>query len=284
MILTQATGLGNTFIQGVNIIQTQLDVDVIKFLNVIDVTLTTNQINALNELVFRLKGYNLWDKCDIIYPFIGGTANSHSYNLIDITKFQITFNGSWNHTVNGSQPAAATGNFANTGYSPLTEIPSTATTVHMSIYHRGVLSGGTALALMGVTNGTGTNDVAFQLIRSGAGIMGGTPCARNASDLIGVAGANNPSFYMVNRSTSNTGQMYINGILTQEKSNIATIARPTRNIYINGRNVNSDTVTTLPSYPQAAFVSVGKGSFDIIESLLYYNIIQDYQTKLNRQV
>ena len=38
---------------------------------------------ALDGLVVGLKGYGLWTKMAAIYPFIGGTAALHKWNLKD---------------------------------------------------------------------------------------------------------------------------------------------------------------------------------------------------------
>lgn len=42
-----------------------------------------NQIAALDYLVDQLKSTGLWSKMHFIYPFIGGNATSHKYELID---------------------------------------------------------------------------------------------------------------------------------------------------------------------------------------------------------
>ena len=63
---------------------------------------------AIYTLVDDLNGYGLWSKMKAIYPMVGGTATSHSYNLKDTTKFQITWYGGLTHDSNG-----VTGNGSN---------------------------------------------------------------------------------------------------------------------------------------------------------------------------
>ena len=42
-----------------------------------DATITS----AINTLVVDLKGYNIWTKMKAVYPFVGGTAAAHKFNL-----------------------------------------------------------------------------------------------------------------------------------------------------------------------------------------------------------
>jgi hypothetical protein len=64
-----------------------------------------NQMKAVGTLVFDLKNYNLWDKMKAIYPFIGGTANTHKFNLKDPrdinAAYRLAFTGTWYHTSQG---------------------------------------------------------------------------------------------------------------------------------------------------------------------------------------
>lgn len=66
----------------------------------------TTQIQAVNKLVTDLKGYGLWGKMKAIYPFVGGTASSHKFNLKDPRDvdgaFRLVFNGTWTHTTGGA--------------------------------------------------------------------------------------------------------------------------------------------------------------------------------------
>lgn len=92
-------------------------------------TLRVNQIVALNKLVNRLIGCNIWNKLVAIYPFVGGTADLHSYNIKDITKYKITWSGALVHSWSGVTGA---GGYGTTGipmgmFSP--------TNIHLSAYN-----------------------------------------------------------------------------------------------------------------------------------------------------
>lgn len=74
-----------------------------------DATITS----AINTLVLTLKSNVLWSKFYAIYPFVGGTATTHKWNLKDPQDtnpaYRITFSGGWVHDANG-----ITGNAINT--------------------------------------------------------------------------------------------------------------------------------------------------------------------------
>ena len=45
------------------------------------VTLTTTQMNAVNQWVVDAKAASIWTKFKAVYPMVGGTATSHKFNL-----------------------------------------------------------------------------------------------------------------------------------------------------------------------------------------------------------
>ena len=65
----------------------------------------TTQQTAVNNLVVALKGYGIWSKMKAIYPFIGGTASQHKFNLknpLDTdAAFRLVFNGGITHSSTG---------------------------------------------------------------------------------------------------------------------------------------------------------------------------------------
>jgi hypothetical protein len=88
------------------------DPDAQAFITAAGITDPTQQ-NAINNLVIGLKADNLWTEMNAIYPFVGGTATQHKYNLKDPrdlnAAYRLTFGGGWVHNQNG-----ATGNGINT--------------------------------------------------------------------------------------------------------------------------------------------------------------------------
>lgn len=71
------------------------------------------QQSAIDNLVIGLKADGLWTSMQALYPFVGGTATTHKWNLKDPrdldAAFRLVFNGGWNHNSNG-----ITGNGINT--------------------------------------------------------------------------------------------------------------------------------------------------------------------------
>ena len=83
------------------------DADAQAFITAAAITDVTQQ-NAINTLVVDLKGYNIWTKMKALYPFVGGTASTHKFNLknpLDTdAAFRLTFSGGWTHSSTGALP------------------------------------------------------------------------------------------------------------------------------------------------------------------------------------
>ena len=56
------------------------DADAQAFITAASITDPTQQ-SAINTLVVNLKSYGIWNQMFAIYPFVGGTAASHKWNL-----------------------------------------------------------------------------------------------------------------------------------------------------------------------------------------------------------
>ena len=80
--------------------QNSLDIDAYNFLNAANIT-TPIIVSAINTLVVNLKKQGLWTKLQAIYPFVGGTAFTHAYNLINPSQYNLTFGGTITHNSNG---------------------------------------------------------------------------------------------------------------------------------------------------------------------------------------
>ena len=94
-----------------------IDADAQAFITATAITNSTI-ITAINNLVVSLKSDGLWNKIYFLYPMVGGTATTHSYNLRNILSYQLTFNGTWTHSSNGALPNGSTG-YADTLFTPL---------------------------------------------------------------------------------------------------------------------------------------------------------------------
>ena len=105
----------------------------------------TNQQLAINNLVTGLKTNNLWDKMQAIYPFVGGTAYSHKFNLKDLrdtdAAFRIQFFGAVTH--NNLGVSASVAGYGDTRFFPSTNFANVTSSLHASIYmSAGTTNGG----------------------------------------------------------------------------------------------------------------------------------------------
>lgn len=83
-----------------------LDPDAQAFITAASITDPT-QISAVNTLVTDLKTASIWNKMKAVYPFVGGTAASHKFNLVNPVDsdvaFRLSFAGGWTHSANGAK-------------------------------------------------------------------------------------------------------------------------------------------------------------------------------------
>jgi len=102
------------------------DPDAQAFFTASGLTGATN-LTAVNQLVLDLKAANIWTKMKAIYPFVGGTAALHKWNLKDPqdtnAAFRLTFNGGWTHSATGALPNGTNG-YANTFFNLSTNFTS----------------------------------------------------------------------------------------------------------------------------------------------------------------
>jgi hypothetical protein len=88
---------------------------------------------AVNQLVIDLKAYGIWTKMKAIYPFVGGTASTHKFNLknpLDTdAAFRLTFFGGWIHSATGAKPNG-TNAYAETYFLPSVELTTNYGSAH----------------------------------------------------------------------------------------------------------------------------------------------------------
>ena len=108
--------------------------------------------SAIDTLVGQLKADSIWTKMKAIYPFVGGAAASHKFNLKDPrdldAAFRLVFNGGITHDANG-----ITGNGTN-GYADTKIVLNTLSRDDNSggIYSRTDADGGTDFGMFNTPN------------------------------------------------------------------------------------------------------------------------------------
>jgi lysophospholipase L1-like esterase len=98
-----------------------LDLDAKAYITAVGLT-DSAQISSVDTFVKNLKSNGLWTKMYAVYPFIGGTASAHKWNLKDPrdldAAYRLTYNGTATHNSYGIDwPSSNTIN-ANTHYNP----------------------------------------------------------------------------------------------------------------------------------------------------------------------
>lgn len=168
--------------------KTGTDIDVTNFLNATGITDST-QVSAITTLVASLKSSNVWQKLTAIYPFVGGTATTHSFNLKEprasINAFQLTFFGTWTHSADGALPNG-TNAYAKTRMR-YNDIPNHDVSKHVSMYINNVTTPNANNVLIGWNTDPGSGwrlmFTTTQII--GANSQGNTGIVVTASDFLG---------------------------------------------------------------------------------------------------
>lgn len=252
------------------------DSDAQTFLNTASITDLT-QANAVNTLVTDLKGANLWTKMKAVYPMVGGTATSHSYNLKNPSQFQITWNGGITHSSTGALPNGTNG-FGDTNLNALSNLTYNST--HLAYYSRTANGTGSGKTELGTQNG------ASSIINLGVYTYSAQvhACAYNNSSsalLVNNSTNNSSGFYVANRASSTSLKSYRNAVSFGTNSNTSAGTIPNNNIYLAANGNTSSKYEY--SDRECAFASIGDGLTDS-EVTTLYNIVQTYETTLSRNI
>jgi hypothetical protein len=240
------------------------------------------QANAVNTLVTDLKTYGLWTKMKAIYPFVGGTATTHKWNLKDPrdldAAYRLAFSGAWTHSSTGALPNGANA-YADSFLTPLSALTNNNT--HLSYYSRTNTNG--TFADIGVSGvGPAYTPLLAIYIRD-TDNMATRMYGYDTGENFQSANTNSQGLFIGNRTSST--------VLNQWK-NSTKLGTAT---YTNGRNITTLNLKTFigamnlggtaSQYTnrESAFASIGDGLSDT-ESANLYTAVQKYQTSLSRNV
>lgn len=251
------------------------DADAQAFVSATGLTSQT-QANAVNTLVMGMKAQGLWTKTKAIYPFVGGTATTHKYNLKDPrdvdAAFRLAFSGTINHTSNGIQGNGVNG-FANTFVNPSANLNSFNN--HLSYYSRtdaennnveigSITSVGPSFMHMHLRHPT---NLFYALLQQ--------------NDVEGVTNTSSTGFFVGNRTANNVKKHFKNGVNLGTTTTTSTSVLNNYNIYISALNATG--TTSNYSTKECAFSSIGDGLTDT-EATNYYTLVQQFQTTLGRSI
>jgi hypothetical protein len=249
------------------------DADAQAFITAASITDSTQQ-SAINTLVTQLKTYGIWTKLKAVYPFVGGSASSHKFNLKDPrdldAAYRLVFNGGWTHSSTGALPNGTTG-YASTFLNPYAVLPLNST--HLSYYSR--------------TNGDGTlfssvnnsyNGVLYSLYSANK-IKGRTNRTSATSEAVTPTIANSLGLLIQNRNSPTVEQYYQNTTNYDFSYNSSIV--PSVNLEM--ATYNEYGVRMIYSNLECSFASIGNGLTNA-EASNFYTAVQAYQTTLGRAV
>jgi hypothetical protein len=251
------------------------------FFDAAGITNTTEK-NAVNQLVLDLKSNSLWNNMFFIYPFVGGTSTTTSYNLKNTSQYQITWNGGITFSSTGVLSNGTSG-YGNTGWNPKTyslSFPSITSSLCLSVYSRtnntndgeeyGVASGQPAIQMLAKrTNGNAIFDN-----------------YNSTNGRIQTAVTNSQGLFTSSRTAQNYFQAFRNASqvgsdLTTNQNTADITTTLNYNLYVLAQN-NAGSAASY-STRELAWMHAGYGLSSSQVSTLY-TIVQNYQTALSRNV
>jgi hypothetical protein len=249
------------------------DTDALSFITAASITDSTQQ-TAINTLVTDLKGYGIWTKMKALYPFVGGSASTHKWNLKDPrdldAAYRLVFNGGWTHSSTGALPNGTTG-YANTFLNPGQVLMINNS--HLSYYSR------TNTTVNGVS--IGSYNTIFtapnQLICKWTdGNFYGAIDGNTAASFINGSSLGN---YIVSRTANNVLKAYKNNSLMVTNTTLS-VGLNDRPLFIGARN---EGLAVTFDNRESAFASIGDGLTDT-EAANFYTAVQSFNTTLTRNV
>ncbi len=259
------------------------DADANAFLTAAGITDATIS-QAICTLVTSMKANGTWAKCIAIYPFVGGTATTHRWNLKDPrdlnAAFRLSFIGGWTHSSNGALPNG-TNAYADSFLIP--NISLTANSGHLSYYTR-TNSAFTSEIPMGVSGSLGGTGFDIVIRRPGNTNRFLSSESSGVTGIVTSTSTDSRGLTTGSITSSSSRKIYKNGTLLNTNSSTITWARNTFSIFIGAINI-SDNVTGPNFYTnkQCSFASIGIGLTDG-EAAALYTAVQAFQTTLSRQV
>jgi hypothetical protein len=252
------------------------DPDAQAFITAAGITDNT-QKTAINTLVVDMKGFGIWTKMKAIYPFVGGTAATHKWNLknpLDTdAAFRLNFIGGWTHSSTGALPNGTNG-YADSFLNTQSHI--SLNSGHLSYYSRSNTLSGSYVEIGSLKAGP---DSYTAIIINGFG-LGCLGRINNAIGFDNITNSDSRGFYLTSRTA-------INIIKTQKNASIlinGTAASGTvsnLNIYLGASNTSAG--TQYYTNRECAFASIGDGLTDT-EAGNFYTAVQAFNTTLGRQV
>lgn len=256
------------------------DTDAQAFITAAGITDTTQQ-SAINTLVTNLKSYGIWTKMKAIYPFVGGTANSHKFNLKNPADsnaaFRLGFYGGMTHNSNGVSFGGANGG-ASTYFNPF--LNQTKNDLHLSVYARIRTANRISIA-NDISPNRGYTVAGWTSLRAtstAASVYEFFGTSDNPEGIVALNNSTAVGFSLGSRTSSTAIKYYKN--TTSASGNGASHTAD----FVNAElTLNGNPGGGFYSVANYAFASLGNGLTDA-EAANFYTAVQAFQTTLGRQV
>lgn len=228
---------------------------------------------AVNKLVLDLKSYGIFTLPNfVLYPMVGGTNTTTSYNLVNPALYQISWNGGVVSSSNGVQFNGVNA-YGDTQFNP-TSVGTGQNSFHISMYSR-TNNSNTECEI-------GVEDSLFRGSSIFARLSGTTYYKINSNTNITHADANSLGFYISNRTASNVVNGWKNGVKLATGT-AASTGNVNAKIFIGAYNNVPNPLIRYYSTKQVATVTIGSGLTDTQAANLR-TAIQTFNTTLGRQV
>jgi hypothetical protein len=217
-----------------------------------------------------------------LYPFVGGTAAQHRFNLKDPrtvnAAFYLEFFGGWTHSSTGVTPNG-TNAYADTKFTPSSSW--SVSNAHSSYYSRSNIS-------------LTSNQILFDAFIAGSTchqLYFDSASSSLVNDMFDVTngdlkvpfsnlGSRTDGMFIGNRANINSNKIFKNGTLFGSNTNGSGIL-PNIPLFLAAANTTGGAVVF--SKLESAFASLGDGLTNT-EAANFYTAVQAYQTTLGRQV
>jgi hypothetical protein len=273
---TQSVRIGwRPYVNVVTQVVNAVDADATAFISAAGITNLT-QAAAINTLVNDLKTYGLWTKMKAIYPFVGGSATSHKFNLKDPrdldAAYRLVFNGGWIHSSTGAKPNGTTG-YADTKLIPSVNYP-TISDISVGFYSRtNIAQASSDIA----TYQNSSQCIGFQTRWTDNNIY--SQLYRDASPYnIVVSNTDSSGLFTLSRTSTGSLKQFRNATILGTSTASIAGSIPTIAICLSNNGSNGSY-----SSREQAFAFIGNGLSDT-EASNFYNSVQKFQTTLGRQI
>ena len=251
-----------------------VDTDAQAFITAAAITDPTQQ-SAVNQLVLDMKTANIWTKMKAVYPFVGGTATTHKWNLKDPrdldAAFRLTFSGGWTHSSTGALPNGTNG-YADTYFN--TDDTASTGLQSFGVYVRNnpTFAVDTQEIPTGLRNGiyriTYSSSTPTVIVLRSGGINSNIILS---TGLIAQSRSSTSSWYGVNNST-----------ITTLSSSVSVLTSETTRTFFLGAYNNAGAANNF-STQELAFAFYGEPLLTT-EMSDFYTAVQTFQTTLSRNV